>query len=260
MKEKWINSERVVSISAFFFLVVAVILGIVQNGFKDSILELIPHSENVILTNYIIPIVHSISCIWCFYQIFRPSIFGECGIMFIESALTILTGTEQLGIFLFYGAVCLFRIATIDHPRSKKLFIFTVFSHFIFLLTTLTHSWQRYLMCTASSVFYLAFFLWMSHLLKLRFSYFLPHVVQSSKVIKEAPGEVLHLRDYGLTERQIKITQDYIHNKISYKELAEKYITSLSSIKKDFSIIFQKFGVSSIQEMNVLLIQYQIEP
>lgn len=260
MKEKWINSERVVSISAFFFLIIAVILGVVLNGDENSILELIPHNPNIVLTSYIIPIVHAIACAWCFYQIFRPSIVGECGIMFIESALTILTGTEQLGIFLFYGAVCLFQIGTIDHPKSKKLFSFIIVSHFVFLLTTLSHGWQKYIMCFASSIFYLAFFLWMSHLLKLRFSYFLPQIVQSSKVIKETPGEVIHLKDYGLSERQIKITQDYIYNKTSYKDLAEKYITSLSSIKKDFSIIFQKLGVSNIQEMNVLLIQYQIEP
>lgn len=259
MGKKWFNSERVVPIAAFIFLLIAVIVGIAYNGDEDSILEYIPHNPDYVLTSFIIPIVHAIACSWCFFLIFKPSVKGECGIMLIESTLTILTGTELLGIFLFYGAVCLYQIDTADQPKSDKVVKYMLIGHALLILSTFLRGWKAFLMDFGCSLFYFAFFLWIYYLLRSKFSYFLPQSVTNSSVIKEAPGEVVHLKDYGLTERQIKITKDYITNNPSYKELAEKHITSLSSIKKDFSIIFQKLGVKNIQELNFLLVQYQIE-
>lgn len=260
MKKEWINSERVVSIVAFFFLNIAFIVSLYSDGDPDSVLELIPHNPELCLTQIILPIIHGIAVIWCFFQIFKPSLVGECGIMLIESLVTILTGTELLGIFLFYGAVCLYQIAQASNQKKSSFVYVFIVIHFLVILTTFSKGWKVFALSAGTSAFYLSFLLWIYHLLRVKFSCFLPKTVIASKLIKEQPGSVLHLKDYNLTDRQIGIVIDYLHDKTSYKDLAEKYITSLSSIKKDFSIVFQKFNVSNIQEMSFLLMQYQIEP
>lgn len=260
MSKKWINSERVVSIVAFFFLIIAFVISLYSNGDPNSLLELIPHKPGVRLTRIILPIIHGSAVIWCFYQIFKPSLVGECGIMLIESFLTILTGTEQLGIFLFYGAVCLYQISIASaNKKNNRVYVFIIV-HFILLSTTITKGWRVFALSMGMSTFYLVFILWIYHLLKVKLSCFLPQTVIASEIIKAKHGEVIHLKDYNLTDRQIGIVIDYIHDKTSYKDLADKYITSLSSIKKDFSIVFQRFNVSNIQEMSFLLMQYQVEP
>lgn len=259
MEKKWINSERVVSIVAFIFLVIAFFASIALNGDPDSVLELIPHGDYV-LTAILLPIIHGITAVWCFYQIFRPSLFGEAGIMIIESCVTIMTGTELLGIFLFYGAICLIQISLAEKLKHGRFVYICVAVHFLLLFTTLSHGIAKFALYVSCSAFYLSFLLWIYHLIRVKFTYFLPKTILKTSVIKETPGSTIHLKDFGFTERQIGIIQDYIYNKVSYKELAEKYITSLSSIKKDFSIVFQKLGVSNIQEMSFLLMQYHIEP
>lgn len=259
MKNKWINSERVVPSAGFLFLLIAVIVSLVRNGDKDSVLELIPHNPEIVLTSYIIPVVHIICCFMALFLIFKPSINGECLIMIIESTLTILTGNEILGIFFFYGAVILYKIDSVDRQKAAKAILPMLVLHIIIICTSFLKGWDAFLMNAGCSTFFLFFFMRIYNLLQDKFSYFLPKSVLQSSIIKEEPGQVIHLKDYGLTERQANLTKDYIATNPSYKELAEKYITSLSSIKKEFSSIFPKLGVNNIQEMNFLLVQYKVE-
>ena len=71
-------------------------------------------------------------------------------------------------------------------------------------------------------------------------------------------GDVVSLSTYGLTGRQISLVLDYIYNQTSYKELGEKYGLGLSTIKREFSIVFKIFGVSKIEDLKMLLLQYQL--
>ena len=50
-----------------------------------------------------------------------------------------------------------------------------------------------------------------------------------------------------------------MRNKLSYKELSEKYFVSISTVKKIFADIFKIFNVSNIEELRLLLLQYQVE-
>ena len=61
-------------------------------------------------------------------------------------------------------------------------------------------------------------------------------------------GDVVSLSKYGLTGRQVSLVLDYIYKQTSYKELGEKYGLGLSTIKREFSIIFKIFGVSKIED------------
>lgn len=259
MKNKRVNSERVEFIVGFIFLLIAFLVSIYYNGDQYSIIELIPNNFDAPLTSYLLPIVHGTLAFWCFFLIFKPHMVSQIVILLVESYVTILTGTELLGIFFFYAAFSISQIIHAFKNHAKvKLAILTVL-HFVSIILTFGHGWARVFLSLGTSLFYMAFMFWMYHLLRVKFSSFLQVAVHDNEVIKEKPGEIVYLKDYGLSERQIAITKDYVSNKTPYKALAEKYITSLSSIKKDFSIVFQKLGVTDIQEMAMLLQQYQLK-
>lgn len=259
MKNARSNSERAEFIVGFVFIFTAFLVSLYYNGDKESIFELIPNNLSVPLTSILLPVVHGSLALWALFLVFKPNIKCEVIILQIESFVTILTGTEMLGIFFFYGSIA---VAQIDESFGKttgKTTVMMVVLHFISIFGMFRHGWARVFLAIGTSAFYLSFMLWIYHLLREKFSSFLSKATYENEVIKEKPGEVIHLKDYGLTERQVSIVKDYIYNQTPYKDLAEKYITSLSSIKKDFSIIFQKFGVSNIQELNFLLSQYQLD-
>ena len=65
--------------------------------------------------------------------------------------------------------------------------------------------------------------------------------------------------DFGLTKRQINFLKDYMYTKLSYKEIAEKYVVSISTVKKDMADIFCKFNVKNINELYFLLSQFVIK-
>ena len=64
--------------------------------------------------------------------------------------------------------------------------------------------------------------------------------------------------DFGLTKRQINFLKDYMYTKLSYKEIAEKYVVSISTVKKDMTDIFSIFGVQNKNELTLLLSQYKL--
>jgi len=51
---------------------------------------------------------------------------------------------------------------------------------------------------------------------------------------------------------------DNIQNNLSYKQLSEKYFVSVSTVKKDFSEVFQVFEVTKLEELHLLLLRYQV--
>ena len=69
----------------------------------------------------------------------------------------------------------------------------------------------------------------------------------------------IHLEEFGLSERQINLVKDYLINKTGYKELGQKYFMSTSTVKKDMNDVFKKFDVKNINELYLLLIQYEVE-
>lgn len=261
MKKKWLTAERVSSIVGFIFLMISFAGSLFMLGDKQSIFEFIPGiPEGIIITRYILPIVHLCCALTCLYIVFKPSLKIQVGLFLTESIITILTNYEQLGIFLFHAALILILINDDFSFRSKKKVIFLFIIHFLSIFGIVTHGWPRVFIALGTTCFYYAFFTWIFKILKTKFSCFLPNILISNSVIKEKAGETLSLSSYGLSERQIKITIDYIQNKTSYKALSEKYITSLSSIKKDFSIIFKKFEVANLNELSFLLVQYSLVP
>lgn len=254
MRNRHINTERVVSIVGFFFLVVACISAWNMTGDRFSILERLGP------TRYIITFTHGICALACFILIFNPSFKITAFILLVESTLTILTSYEQMGIFFFYAFLILavLRGSLAKHTISKLISLYSV--HLLTVLLVFPHGWPRVWVALTTSIFYLAFYFWIYTMLKAQLSCFIPaNVSENEALANKKHGDIIKLSDYGLNERQTQLVIGYIKQNLSYKDLAEKYFLSISTVKKEFSDIFKIFNVAKVEELKMLLLQYQIE-
>lgn len=243
--------SRAFYITAFLFLGIAAFAGFYFNGDKNSI---IPYSHIVI------PVTHVICCAFSLICVFKPIYPLNFIICLVESSLTILTDSEILGAFLFYTGIIIFFFEGVLTARKKIALLLFFILHLITILLYYPHGWVQTMILFGSSLFMMSFFLWIYSILKERLSCFLPTNVTKNKTVGlKQPGTELHLSDYGLTERQINLVMDYIYSNLSYKDLSEKYSLSLSLVKKEFNEVFQIFGVSKIEELYILLLQYQLK-
>jgi len=71
-------------------------------------------------------------------------------------------------------------------------------------------------------------------------------------------GDSLSLDDFGFSERQKNFILDICESGLSYKEIADKYHTSISLVKKEMSVIFEAFHVRSRNDLKLLLSFYRI--
>ena len=248
MKNIRINPERVCAIFSSMFLLVAFLAS----------LELNLKVETFIPSQSFVTVTHAVSLILAIFVIFKQSLFIEVLIMLVESVLTIMTGYMHLGIFLFYGIIILMFVKGKFRRRALWEILPLVIIHLAALFSCFIRSWIFVIMGLASSLFYAAFLYWIYDILKAKLSCFLPSSTKNNSVIKENPGEALHLSDYNLSDRQMNFVLDNLHENCSYKELSEKYFVSLSTVKKDFSELFRIFDVGKLEELHLLLLQYQV--
>lgn len=249
MKENRINPERCVAVMAFIFLCVALYASLNLPGPENSIVP----SQKIVVA------VHSVCVLIAFSLIFRHSLALEAGIMLCESILTTLTGHSQLGIFLFYGMFVLLFVKEKFKTRTKTKVSILFILHLASILCCYKQGYITVLLTLATSVFYNIFIYWIYDILKLKLACFLPAKISSNDSISEAvPGSELHLLDYNLTERQADLIIDNLHSNCSYKELSEKYFVSISTVKKEFSDVYKIFGVTKLEELHLLLLQYQV--
>lgn len=251
-----INTERVVSIVGFLFLICAGVSSLYLGGHDKSVIEYIAP------TDIVIPIVHFICAAITFVIIFKTSYYYMAIVLVIESVLTILTNYVNLGIFFFYAAISLIVIKDIFEKKRKGLIIVLTIIHFLSLIGSCSISGiVKTLIDVFSSLFFFVFGFWVYSLLKAQFSCFMPKNVTENKVLANLkPGQKLYLSDYNLTERQQLFVLDNIHRNLSYKQISEKHYVSISTVKKEFSEIYKIFYVDKLEELRILLLQYQIEP
>ncbi len=253
MDRNRLNSERVVAVVGFFFLLLAAISSLFFNGDPSSILEYIAD------TSILIPVVHFTCVILAIILIIKTDTRIMIAIFLIESELTILTAYRELGIFFFYAAIILILCKDILVNKSKKCITGLFVLHLITLSLTFTHGIKYTLISIGYSIFCLAFYLWIYSLLKAKLSCFFPkNVRENNKIVGKGAGATISLSDYNLNERQRLFVLENIHNKMSYKEISEKYYVSISTVKKIFAEVFKIFEVSNIEELRILLLQYQV--
>ena len=71
-------------------------------------------------------------------------------------------------------------------------------------------------------------------------------------------GTELDLKSLGLTDRQIACIEYTITTSYNYKQIADKLITSESTVKKDMQDMYKFFGVKNREMLRILLLQYTI--
>lgn len=246
-----LDLERVVSIVAFIFLLLACTGAYLMNGDPDSIL---PHTRTILI------IVHGICAIATFITIFKPSSTMQICILFTESFFTILTNYEMLGITFFYCGLIIILIKGLLKNTIRRTVFYLFVLHVITIILMYPHGIPRTLIALGSSVFFFTFYIWIYTILKTRLSCVIPtNVTNNKRIGNRIPGTVLHLSDFNLSERQISFIIDFMNSGLSYKALSDKYNVSLSLVKKEFSEIFKVFEVTKIDELHILLIQYVIE-
>jgi DNA-binding CsgD family transcriptional regulator len=75
---------------------------------------------------------------------------------------------------------------------------------------------------------------------------------------RPAPGEVLRLESFGLTEREREFVREFLGGK-SMKEISIDHCLSFSTVRNAFSSVYQKLGISGSGELTVLGILNKIE-
>lgn len=254
MKKNTDYIERVVYLVGLIFLVIASVTGILLDGDKESIIEWILPSSIVI------PAVHITCATLCLYLNFKPSDALFIVIVIVESILLDLTNYVMLGIFFFYAAIILIVCKGLFIKKQRKVLIFLGVLHFISLVCSATSGWPFMVINFGYSAFSLCFYLWIYYILKARFSCFLPSKVTNNQtIIKQKQGEAISLSEFKLSERQINFVLANIHENLSYKEISEKYFVSVSTVKKEFAEVYKVFDVSKLEELRILLLQYQVE-
>lgn len=254
MKRNRINSERVVAVVGLLFLLVAGIVSVLLDGDPKSIIE------KIAPTSIVIPVVHFLCVGLAIILIINQNLFFMIAIFLLESELTILTHYEQLGIFFFYAALILILCKDLvkNKPRKKIFILFVV--HLITLVLSYPHGIQHMVINISYSAFCFAFYFWIYYMLKAKLSCLFPqNVRENNTIIGKPAGSTISLAEYGLNERQSNFVIENIHNKLSYKEISEKYFVSISTVKKIFAEVFKIFNVSNIEELRILLLQYQVK-
>lgn len=248
MKNTRISPERVcVFVSAIFLFI----------SFVAS-LQLNLQVETFIPSQTFVSLIHAVCFLLSLIVIIKPTLYLEVVIMLCESVLTIMIGYMHLGIFLFYGILILMFVNGKFRRHALVEIIPLVVIHIAAIFSCFIHSWIYVIMGIASSFFFAAFLYWIYDILKVKLSCFLPSAAKHNTVIKQAPGEDLHLSDYNLSDRQMNFVLDNLHENRTYKELSEKYFVSLSTVKKDFSELFRVFDVGNLEELHLLLLQYKV--
>lgn len=254
MNKNRISSERVVAVVGLVFLLVAGIISVLMNGDPISIIE------KIAPTNIVIPVVHFLCVGLAIIIIINQNLYFVIAIFMIESELTILTHYEQLGIFFFYASLILILCNDLLVNKHHKKIIIMFVVHLITLVLSYPHGFKHMLINISYSIFCFVFYLWVYYRLKAKLSCLFPkNVRENNTIIGKPAGSTISLSDYNLNERQRTFVLENIHNKLSYKEISEKYFVSISTVKKIFAEVFKIFNVSNIEELRILLLQYQVK-
>ena len=206
-----------------------------------------------------IPIVNGLCALACIPLIIKPGIKSlEISIFLIQSFFTTWTGYETLGMFLYSAMIVLLFCYGFFMKHIHRRVFFIMFIWLIWLLGVIPYGFARCALVYTTFLFMFAFYYAVYSKLKHLLSPLLPS--QSKEAIVKLPpqGSLLNLSDCQLSERQIKILNEYLETNASYSELADKFIVSVSTVKKEMASILHIFGVKNCEELRYLLSHYRL--
>ena len=252
-KTKFFTEERILSLGGCITLSVAAIISFILDAETKTIL---PYSR------IIIPIVNTISAFSALmYFIFPQKKLIAYLIMLVQGIFTMITGYETLGIFLF-TALAILAFCNGDLRKSFWLKIAIFFPiWFLSLLGVIPFGLHRFILAFTESILFITFYFCIYKKLAKLLAPISPvfSTIKEIKIQLPEPGSKVFLCDYDLNERQRKFIFDNLNLKSNYHELSEKYYVSISTVKKEMVDAFDKIGVRNLEELRLLLTQYDVQ-
>lgn len=178
----------------------------------------------------------------------------------IESFISLTSEYALIGIFLFHTSIFIIYIEYYDDKKINNVIKFCFLIHGLVLVYNFIIHWEKAILYLLSTILTYFIFNYITDLLRTKYSCFIPTTVtKQSNLSNIKPGNKIKLSDLGLNERQCNFLYDYVVNNLSYNDLTEKYYVSLSTVKKEFADSYKILGVNKLEELHILLLQYQIE-
>ncbi len=207
----------------------------------------------------LIPIMTLICIIACIFLIIKPETKQiEIGILLSQSLITMWTGYETLGMFFYFSMI----VILFGYGFFRKLFyrktIILSFIWFIFILGIIPFGITRFLTVLLTFLFVITFNYAVYSHFKTLLAPLLPEQSLKAKIKLPSIGNKIYLTECGLSERQKLLLLDFINNNLTYKELADKYCISISTVKTDMAYILRIFGISNNNDLRIMLSQYKL--
>lgn len=247
-----------------FFAAIVLLIGTVMSYNHTPLrYTIIPKPEISIF------IINLICTLMCTFMFFKPSnYYVHAAIMFIQAITTTLTGFETLGTFLYEsGVVLCFCNGFFKKNLKQKIYAFILI--WILVLTGYGYSeiinnpvrgkYMIVLEC-GISFFFFSFYYYTYKKLESLLTVLVPaKKIRMSRSNLPAPGSVISLKDYKLSERQIQFTLEYLRTEENYEVIAKKFYLSKSTVKREMAQVFPKFGVTNLNDLHMLLLQYIVK-
>ncbi|MCR4735272.1 MAG: hypothetical protein K5829_09745 [Treponema sp.] len=250
--KKFFTEERILSLGGTIILTVAAVISFLIEAEAKTIL---PHPE------IIVPIINTLSAVSALiYFIFPQLKVLAYIIMLVQGISTVITGYETLGVFLF-TALGILAFCNGDLRKKFKLktsLFLTIW--FVSLFGILPFGLPRFILAFAESFLFLTFYFCIYKKLAKLLAPISPvfETITDIKIKLPEAGKKIYLSDLDLNERQQKFIFDNLKLKSNYHDLSEKYYVSTSTVKKEMVDAFNKIGVSNLEELRLLLMQYDV--
>lgn len=246
---KIISKHRIMELVAFLVLAAATGISIVLPYDGKT---LIPFPETVI------PAMNGVCALLCIPLLINPEFSAlEIAILFVQSIMTVLSGYEILGIFL-YSALAVLLLLAGFFRRNAGLKVLSMIVLWVCTLACLyPYGIPRMVLAYTVSLFMLSFYAYIYERLKKVLVTLVPP--QDMNANLPAHGSVIHLSDFGLTDRQIMLATEYMNTEMTYRQLAEKHNVSCSTEKHDMAEIFKIFNVTNKEDFRILMLQYIVK-
>jgi hypothetical protein len=242
------SNRRTMEILGFSVLAAATVLSII---FPVDPRTLIPFPRITV------PLINGICTMLCIPLIINPGYSSlEITVLFVQSISTVMTGNEILGAFLYSAMVIILFCGGMFKKHGRVKILILILSWNCILPGVIPYGPARVITAYTVSFFMTVFYACTYEKLKVMLVQLLPPQHKSDAISFPAPGRELYLSKYGLSDRQIKFTLEYLKGGINYRSLSTKYYVSVSTVKKDMAAIFRVFGVSDREELHIFLLQY----
>lgn len=223
---------------------------------------------------YTIFFINAISAILALLLcIFPKNWQAMVSLLLFQSISTTITGYDTLGTFLYSGCIIL---CFCNGFFKKSLKIKILGFILIWALVLAGYGFYaihnqdpefngirgvyRLLLEIAVSIFFFGFYFYIYKKLEVLLVTLVPAktVINTNEKLPAA-GSTIYLSEFNLTERQAKLVLEYLATQKNYEALSEQFFISKSTVKKDMTEVFEKFSVTNLKELHILLLQYIVK-